>query len=238
MWGQLIGAGIGALAGGATGKQDVPNLVTPEQIKSYSGPLGTATSTGFTYAPAAGTAPITSAARQNLLDIVGGGLTFNPALANQYQTAYMQQFQPQLEQNIAQERQRMEAANAAKGLSGSSGAILGNQLFGTQAEQQRQALLGQAFMGGQNLMQQELGRRLSALNAFQGLSQQDIANALQASGQTQQARIGSQQNELNYNRALNEVLAANAKNKNQAQQSFLGNIAGGAQAGFSLGGAF
>jgi len=234
--GGIIGGALGGLAGGLFGpKMKTVNLTPPKRINAFTGALGEATPTSFTFTQPQDRQAAVDAANRNLANIVGGGLAIDPARLNAFREAFFQARSPLLENQLKLRQNALNASVGAKGLTGSSGSILANQLFNEAANRQRQALLNQSIVGAENLANQALNQDVARLNAFGGLSQQDIANRLNAQAGTVGDLFNSQANELAFNNALNNIRLGNVQQRNLARQQRFGNIVGGIGAGFNLG---
>ena len=233
-----LGAGLGGLAGGLFGsKPSVPQFVQPEDVKSFAGPLGIATKTGFDFSQDPSRQGAVDFANQQLL----GGLQnvmqgFDPGRMQQFRDAFLGARRPELERSITQQAGQRRAGAAGQGLAGSSGAVLAEQAGQEGATRLREQLMNEAIMGGEALAQQDFAQRLQQLSAMGGLSQQDIGNMLNAFGATQGALQGQQSNALARAGMQNQLIGQTAAAQDAASGSRLKNIFGGIKAGAGLGG--
>lgn len=233
-----LGGLAGGLAGGLFGgKPSAPAFVQPEDIKSFAGPLGTATKTGFDFQQDPSRQAAVDFANQQLL----GGLQnvmqgFDPGRMEQFKSAWLGARRPELERSITQQAGQRRAGISGQGLAGTSGAILAEQAGQEGATRLREQLMSEAVMGGEALAQQDFAQRLQQLGAMGGLSQQDIGNMLNAFGTTQTALQGQQANALARAAMQNQIATGQAAAGGDSQNALLRNIFGGVKAGAGLGG--
>jgi len=203
--------------------------------RTFTAPLGTATSRDFTYNPAAGTAQTTTDARSQLGGLVAGGLGVDPAAASQYQQAFLGSRLPQLQQQQAQQQQSLQAQIGATGLTGSSGAIMQQALRQQFANQQTAALQNQAVIGGRDMAVQDAGAKQAQAGFLQGLSQQDVQNLFSAQSAAEAARLGNvSSSQQAGNSAVTNALAARTLSQNVSSRN-LQNLTSGIAAGFKVG---
>jgi len=203
--------------------------------RTFTSPLGTATSKDFTYNPVAGTAQTTTDARSQLGGLVAGGLGVDPAAASQYQQAYLGSRLPQLQQQQAQQQQSLQAQIGATGLTGSSGAIMQQALRQQFANQQTAALRDQAVIGGRDMAVQDAGVKQAEAGFLQGLSQQDVQNMFSAQSAAEAARLGNvSSSQQAGNSAVSNALAASGQSQAISTRN-LQNLTSGAAAGFKAG---
>ena len=233
-----LGGLAGGLAGGLFGKKpSVPQFVQPEDIKSFTGPLGTASKTGFDFSQDPSRQAGVDYSNQQLL----GGLQkvmqgFDPGRMQGFKDAWLAPRRPERERSIQQQAGQRRAGLSGQGLTGSSGAIMAEQAGQEGATRLREQLMNQAVMGGEALAQQDFQQRLQQLGAMGGMSQQDIANQMNAFAVSQNALQGQQANALARARMQNQNIAGTTAAQNAGKDSTLTNILGGIKAGVGMGG--
>lgn len=223
--GNLIGAGIGGIAGLFGGGQQV---YYPQFLNAFKGPLGTATRGGFTFSQDPFRQKAVDYANQSMLGALKNLNQPLDAVARNAEQRYLFPRLNRLRQEQNQAKQQLQAAQAAKGTAGSSIAAL-NRFYQNRANQDALNMLqSQAFQVGNQLANQRFGQNLQRLGAFGGLSQQDIANRLNAFNATMGALNQANAFELNKANYLNQLNAL------QASQNPLNRFVSGAIGGASL----
>jgi hypothetical protein len=230
-----LGAALGgALIGGASSPSASSNQVVAKPIEKFTGVGGSATESGFQWAPDPLTASNVAASRSQLGTMLGNGMTYDPAQAGQYQDAFLNARMPALQQQQPQQAQQMAANTGATGMAGSSGALYQDALRQQFANQQTSQLQNEAIAGGQNLAMQDLQQKLASAGFLQGVGQQDFQNSLNAQQGAVNSRINAQSGNINMANQANQAGLMNAQQQNQNQQNLLRNVFGGAGAGMDL----
>jgi len=243
MLGSLIGAGIGALAGGLThNNKTVPTFRNPNFVNSVGvNGVGTATANSFKSDRSTGFNNAVGTAENNLNPLLNGILNHGSnANTEKFQNAYINARRPQLDQSIANRKNQLNSNIARQGLGGSSAALLAQNMNARSNNEQIQQLLNQGVLGGQALQQQDLQNQINKFGLANNLSQQNFGNTLQSALGLDGLLNQNNQSAINQANALNGIASARAQaadmNKGGLMSSILSGAIGGASLGSGLGG--
>jgi len=236
MLGSLIGAGLGGLVG-ALADPAKANFVNPNFINQFSGPLGTATRDSFTFNQDPNRQGAVDFANSQLQGQLGNALSaVDPNRIAAFQNAFINARRPQLETNLQQQKQKLNANISGQGLAGSSSSIFAQGQNELNANQQRQQLLNQGILGGEALANQALLQNLQRFNAANMFSQQDINNRLNAFSTTNSAFNRANAFELQRNNLLNALAQKRAAQSQNKFKNIIGGVVAGTGFGDLLGG--
>jgi len=234
----LIGAGLGALAGGLTHKKKtVPSFVTPKFVTRLGvGGVGAATANGFTPDRSTGFNNAVGTAENNLNPLLNGILNHgSTGNTERFQNAFINARRPQLDTALQQRKQNLNSNIAAQGLGGSSAALFAQGQNARNNNEQIQQLLNQGIVGGQALQQQDLQNQINKFGLANNLSQQNFGNTLQSALGLGGLLNQNNQSAINQANALNGIASARAQAADMNKGGLMSSILSGAIGGASLG---
>jgi len=239
MFGSLIGAGLGALAGGLTHRNStVPSFVNPNLVTKLNvGGVGTSTANGFKAGRSNGFNNAVGTAENNLNPLLNSILNHGSnANTQRFQNAFINARRPQLDTALQQRKQNLNSNIAAQGLGGSSAALFAQGQNARNNNEQIQQLLNQGILGGQALQQQDLQNQISNFGLANNLSQQNFGNTLKSALGLGGLLNQNNQSAINQANVLNGIAQARAQAADLNKGGLMSAILSGAIGGASLGG--
>jgi len=232
-----IGAGLGAVGSLLAPKKSAPQLQKHNFQDNFQGVHGTADAGGFQFQQDAGRQAAVDAANSGLAGLVQNVGQDGAATQSAATQAFLD---PRLRNLVAAQgvqRQQMQDANAAKGVSGSSSALLGADLLRRAQGDQVSDLRNQAFFTGRQAADQDLNRTIQQLQALGGLSQQDFVNQSNAQAGALNAFSNQTQNEIARTNAINNIRKGQAGVNDSAKKANdpFSRVFSGGMGGFKLG---